>query len=261
MCEHDMALNFLESCYGHRDFLAYSDSGNETSFQASTQILDPQWSTFRSGASLLNELAISHRLSILIGRSKHKISDDFSLAIKSIDCATMPTEPVDGYHYALHLELTEEIENRKKTTTLKSIFSKKHGNEILEIVTLFNVVQPSLVAFVRRTRKFSDYADVKMDRDDSHLVTIDENHIEYFPSESDRLSDGKRVDHVPALTIIDIALSVGKMKDLDLTRPGLSAKFLSYTDPRQAFDIFQDADHGIVKFIQNDQVVAEICSR
>ncbi|WP_157915378.1 hypothetical protein [Burkholderia ubonensis] len=172
---------------------------------------------------------------------------------------TETIDAVDGYQVSLHVELTREPNER--VATLRSTLVARSGTEARSVVTLFNVLPPSLVSFVRRTRKFLDYANVRIDRAVPQLSALADGHFRYFPSEGDRLSDGARVDHVPALTMIDIALSVGTARNPGALDADISAQFLSYADPRQPFDIVPGDAHGVVAFMQNDQRVAEIRCR
>lgn len=207
---------------------------------------------FRSRASVLNELAISHRLSLLVGRAKYELPEDFAFAIKSVESAVHSIDVVHEYDVSLRFEI---ITRRKDViTALKSTLITKYGVEARTTTTSFNILPPSLTNFVRRSRQFLDFADVKIDRDKSQLETVADNHFRYYPSEDDRLSDGKRVDHVPALTLIDIALSVNNEKAFS----NVSAEFLNYTDPRLPFDIVQKKDRSFVEFVQNSQLVATV---
>jgi hypothetical protein len=210
-----------------------------------------QTAVFRSRAAVLDELAISHRLSLMVGRAKYGLPEDFSFAIKSIESVVHNIDVVDQYDLALRFEV---ITRRKDiVTALRSILTTKHGVEARTTTTSFNVLPPSLSNFVRRSRQFLDFSEVKISRDKAHLEAITENHLRYYPSEDDRLSDGKRVDHVPALTLIDIALSVnGTAHD----HSNIAAEFLNYTDPRISFDIIQRKDLSAVEFVQNGQTVA-----
>ena len=58
---------------------------------------------------------------------------------------------------------------------------------------------------------------------------------------------------MPALTLIDIALSVNGMAH---DHSNIAAEFLNYTDPRIAFDIIQRKDLSAVEFVQNGETVA-----
>lgn len=215
-------------------------------------ITDPQTAAFRSRATVLNELAISHRLSLLLGRAKYGLPEDFGFAIKSIESVVQSIDSVDEYDLSLRFEV---ITKRRDTiTALKSTLVTKYGDEAHITTTSFNILPPALANFVRRARKFQDFSDVKMSRDTSDLETVAENHFKYYPSEADRLSDGKRVDHVPALTLIDIALSVNGMTHTK----SVSAEFLNYTDPRLEFDIVRKNDQNALEFVQNDQLVAVV---
>ena len=212
-----------------------------------TEMID----VFRSRSTVLNELAISHRLSLLVGRAKYGLPDDFAFAIKSVESVVHNIDVVDEYDLSLRFEI---ITRRKDViAALRSTLVTKYGVEARITTTSFNVLPPSLTNFVRRSRQFLDFSDVKIDRDKSQLETVADDHFRYYPSEDDRLSDGRRVDHVPALTLIDIALSVNNEKAFS----NLSAEFLNYTDPRLPFDIVKK-DHSFVEFVQNGQLVATV---
>ena len=225
---------------------------------AKTEMIDEilnsqQTAVSRSRSAVLNELAISHRLSLLFGRSKYGLPEDFAFAIKSIESVVHSIDMCDEYDLSLRFEV---ITRRKDIiTALRSILITNYGGESRTTTTSFNVLPPSLANFVRRSRQFAEFADVKMSRDKSHLETITDNHLRYYPSEDDRLSDGKRVDHVPALTLIDIALSVNGIAD---DHSNISAEFLNYTDPRIPFDIIQRKDLTAVEFVQNGETVAVV---
>jgi len=248
-----MILEILNAHCGSTSLLKYSESDDEIRFQLPTPLRDRQAAGFRSRATVLNELAISHRLSLLLGRAKYGVPEDFAFAIKSVESVVHGINVVDEYDLSLRFEV---ITKRRDTiTALRSTLVTKHGVEARRTVTSFNVLSPSLANFVRRSRKFLDFSDVKIGRDKSSLTTVADNHFRYCPSEDDRLSDGKRVDHVPALTLIDIALWVNGITDEETVYSHVSAEFLNYTDPRLEFDIVQK-DHSAIEFVQNDQLVA-----
>jgi hypothetical protein len=251
-----MIVDILNSHYGSVSPLNYSESDDELQFQLAAPIRDPQTAAFRSQATVLNELALSHRLSLSVGRAKYGLPENFAFAIKSVESAVHNIDAEDEYDLSLRFEI---ITKRKDTiTALRSTLVTKHGLEARVTTTLFNVLPPSLANFVRRERRFLDFSEVKMSRDKSHLETVADNHFKYYPSEADRLSDGNRVDHVPALTLIDLALSLNPEGTLD---SNISAEFLNYTDPRLTFDIVQKNNYRTVEFLQNDQLVAIVYNR
>ena len=244
-----MIVEILNSHYGSATLLNYSESDDEIQFQLAAPITDPQAAAFRSRATVLNELAISHRLSLLLGRRKYGLPEDFAFAISSLKSVAHSIDAVDQYDVSLRFEVLTR--RRDTITALRSTLVTKHGVEARRTITSFNVLPPSLANFVRRGRQFLDFSDVKINRDKSDLSTVADNHFRYYPSENDRLSDGRRVDHVPALTLIDIALSVN-----GLAHENISAEFLNYTDPRLAFDIVRK--NSAMEFVQNDQLVAMV---
>jgi hypothetical protein len=249
----------LDSYYGSTSLLKYSESGDEIRFQVLAPIIDRQTAVFRSQAAVLNELAVSHRLSLLVGRGKYGVPEDCAFAIKAIETAVHSTDMVDGCSVSLRFEVISK--RRESITALRSTLVTEYGAEARVTTTSFNVLPPSLANFVRRTRQFLDFADIKISRDQSCLSTIADNHFRYYPSEEDRLSDGRRVDHVPALTLIDLALFIGRMAHQGVVYSNVSAEFLNYTDPRLAFDIVQKKDDSATEFIQQDQVVAIVYNR
>ncbi len=254
MCGKEMIVEILNSYYGSTSLLKYSESDDEIRFQLPTPIRDTQAAVFRSRATVLNELAVSHRLSLLVGRGKYGVPEDFAFAIKSVESVVHSIDVVDEYNVSLRFEV---ITKRHDTiTALRSTLVTKYGVEARITITSFNVLPPSLANFVRRARQFLDFSDVKISRDKSYLSTVADNHFRYYPSEDDRLSDGRRVDHVPALILIDIALCVNRMAHQGAVYSNISAEFLNYTDPRLAFDIVQKKDHSAMEFVQNGQLVA-----
>src|ERR1700728_3248517 len=259
MCGREMIVEILTSHYGSTSLLSYSESDDEIRFQVPIPIRDTQTAVFRSQATVLNELAVSHRLSLLVGRSKYGLPEDFAFAIKSIETAVHSIDVVDECNISLRFEV---ITKRQDTiTALRSTLVTEYGVEARITVTSFNVLAPSLAKFVRRARQFLDFADVKISRDKAFLATVIDNHFRYYPSEDDRVSDGRRVDHVPALTLIDIALFVNRMAHHGAVQSNISAEFLNYTDPRLPFDILQKKDHSATEFVQNSQSVAIVHNR
>lgn len=259
MCGKEMIVEILSSYYGSTGLLKYSESDDEIRFQLPTPIRDRQAAVFRSRATVLNELAISHRLSLSVGRGKYGVPEDFAFAIKSVESVVQSIDRLAEYDVSLRFEVITK--RRDAITALRSTLVTKHGVEARMTTTSFNVLPPSLANFVRRARHFLDFSDVKMSRDKSYLSTVADNHFRYYPSEDDRLSDGRRVDHVPALTLIDIALCVSGMAQQGAGYSNISAEFLNYTDPRLEFDILRKKDHSALEFVQNGQLVALVNNR
>lgn len=259
MCGKEMIVEILNSYYGSTGLLKYSESDDEIRFQLPTPIRDTQAAVFRSRAEVLNELAISHRLSLLVGRGKYGVPEDFAFAIKSVESVVHSIDVIDEYNVSLRFEVITK--RHDIVTALRSTLVTKYGVEARRTITSFNVLSPSLANFVRRARHFLNFADVKISRDKSYLSTVADNHFRYYPSEDDRLSDGRRVDHVPALVLIDIALCVNRMAHQGAVCSNISAEFLNYTDPRLEFDILRKKDHSALEFVQNGQLVATVNKR
>jgi hypothetical protein len=244
----------LRSHYGSISLREYCESDDEIRFQLSTPIIDTQVGVLRSRATVLNELAISHRLSLLLGREKCGMPEDCAFAIRTVESVGRSIDVVDEYRISLRFDVMTG--RYGAITALRSILVTKFGGEARITTMSFNVMSPSLANFVRRTRQFRDFAAAKIDRDESCLSTVADSHFRYYPSEDDRISDGTRVDHIPALTLIDIALSVNGMAPQETVYAGIWAEFMKYTDPRLALEVLLKRDHGAVEFVQNGQLVA-----
>lgn len=250
-------IRVMNLYYGNSRLLNYSESDDEIRFEVPTPIRDTQTAVFRSREGVLNELAVSHRFSLLIGRGKYGVSTESAFAIKSVQTTASGIDPSGEYEVSLRFEV---ISRRQGViTALRSTLVTKYGVEANRTITSFRILSPSLAHFVRRGRQFIDFADVKISRDKSCLSTVADKHFRYHPSEDDRLSDGERVDHVPALTLIDIALFVNRMAHQETVYSNIAADFLSYTDPRLPFDIVQRIDQSVIEFVQHDQLVATVC--
>jgi hypothetical protein len=254
MLGRESIVEILKSHYGTTSLVNYSESHDEIRFQVPTPIRDRQTAAFRSRAPVLNELAVSHRLSPLVARRKCGVPEEFAFAIRSVETAVRSSDVVDGYHVSLRCEATAA--RHGTITTLRSTLVTNDGVEARTTMMSFNVLPPSLAHFVRRARHFVDFANVRISRDKSDLATVTDDRLRYWPSEDDRLSDGKRVDHMPALTLIDIALFVNGMAHHGTVSSHISAEFLSYTDPREAFDIVLNRGHSEIKVVQNGQLAA-----
>src|SRR5690349_15287497 len=95
-----------------------------------------------------NSLAVSHRLSLLFGRAKYGLPEDFAFAIKSIECVIHSIDVCGEHDLSLRFEV---ITKRKDiVTALRSILTTKHDVEARTTTTSFNVLPPSLANFIRR---------------------------------------------------------------------------------------------------------------
>jgi hypothetical protein len=241
----------LDRHFGITDVRELRESEGEVRFRLAEGLRDPQTAAFRSPSRALDALAVSHRLSLPAGRAICGVPEDSGFAIKSAETRSVGGKAGDGCLVSLRVEAA--INRHGAVTALTSTLVTEDEAEARTTVTAFNVMPASLVSFVRRSRQFLDFAEVRMSRDEPELVAVADDHFEYRASESDRLSDGRRVDHVPALTLIDLALHLdGK------ARQSITADFLSYADPRTAFDILLDPKRSAVEFRQNGRAVASV---
>jgi hypothetical protein len=177
-------------------------------FDTSAPLLDPQRVTFRSAPALLNALAIAHRLSLALARDRYAIGQDSRFAIKSINSknSKLSNDLAGRCRNSLKFDVISRRHN--SITELLVTLSSQNATDRTETSMVFGVMPPSLVKFVRQSRAFMDYLESRIDVEKPTLRRISDNRLQYTPSESDRISDGERVDHVPALVLIDLAIMV-----------------------------------------------------
>ena len=114
---------------------------------------------------------------------------------------------------------------------------------------------PSVDRFIRLSRNFSNFAEVAVERQFGLVTDNGFNQFIYSPAEIDRLVDGKRVDHIPAIRLIDIILS-------SLVKPHASnfihvtMEFYRYIDPRRVFEFHIDPLEYQVTILQDESLVA-----
>ena len=157
MCGHEMIAEILRSHYATADLQNYCESDEDIRFQLASPITDPQTGAFRSPATVLNELAISHRLSLLVGRAKYELPDDFAFAIKTVESVVHSRELVHEYDLSLRFEILSK--RRDMITGIRSTLVTKHGVSARTTTTSFNLLSPALANFVRRGRQFVDFSD------------------------------------------------------------------------------------------------------
>jgi hypothetical protein len=258
MAGKDILSEIMASHYGTVQLLRRSESDDAVLFDTSAPLLDPQLVAFRSAPELLNALAITHRLSLALARDRYAIGQDSRFAIKSISSknSKLSNDLAGRCRNSLKFDVISRRHN--SITELLVTFSCQNATSTTETSMVFGVIPPSLVKFVRRSRAFMDYLESRIDVEKPTLRTISDNRLEYTPSESDRISDGERVDHVPALVLIDLAIMILGTDHLSGNDTSLTAEFSNYTDPRIPIDIVRSRPSSTIEFRQRDQVTASV---
>lgn len=260
-------IDTLATCYALPGIQAYHEAEDEIRFRAPAPMLDPDFARFRNQAPVLNALAVSHRLSLLASRSTLGLPEDCAFAIRGIEAGICDeggkagagvgpaSGPASGPACSVALRLAVTARRYGAVTGLKTVLHLDQTGAAWRVTTAFDVLSAALAGFIRRERRFLDFADTAIAGGAARLAQVSQGHFHYIPAESDRISDGRRVDHVPALTIIDIAMLVAG-KEGEVPRAALSAEFLRYADPRSPFDIV--SNDGEVVFAQDGEDVARI---
>src|SRR5689334_10287795 len=127
MSRNQMIVEIFNSHYRSTTLLNYCESDDEIRFRLSAPIRDAQTAAFRSRATVLNELAISHRLSLLLARDKYGLPEDFAFAIMSVESVVHSIDVVDEYDVSLRFEILNK--RRDTITALSSTLVTKYGAE------------------------------------------------------------------------------------------------------------------------------------
>lgn len=245
------ALDLLVS--GPAPMLVNRPGGFELEFVAPPR--DPQLTGFHAQAELLNDLAIAHRLALPAARDLFGLAGNDGFAIASIKARTVADVPVGQHRIEMDFGVGEV--RRGAIASIDANYLATRPDGAMRIAISFRIMPAALVGFIRRGRAFEDFATHAIELSNSALSAEGTDRMRFVPGECDRLADGARVDHVPALVLIDRALEV-----LDQLRPGcqvtgITADFVSYADPRQPLSIAL-LDPGKLLISQKEATIAQI---
>ena len=256
MSMREILTEYLTSCRDGMVLEDYSEADEEIRFQLPSLPRDPQTEEFRSAAAILNAFAVSHRLSLLAWRHKYRPPAGSVVVMKSIESAA------DGLAFApacaIVLRLDAVSDRRGRMKSFRSTVNARSGAAARTTTALFDVIPPLLVKFLSRERQLVDPSDLGMSRRQPVLARIGDRRFRYCPFEETPHSGGKPADHVPALTLIDLALFCNSSIDPGAVYRNVSAEFLDYADPRTALEVALRPDSGAVDFVQRDRVVATV---
>lgn len=250
----EIVARHLAADYGGAALSDYCESGDEFRFRLPARLVDPQAAAFQSRDEVLNELSISHGLSVSIGRRRYGLSDETALSMKSLESLARSISFAPGCDLSMGFEA---VTNRRGTVTaFRSTLVTKCGTSARTTSAAFDILPPSLAKFLGRERQFSDCDDAQITADQPGLSAVGEGHFRYCPSDRERVSNGRPLEHVPALTLIDLALIVQSQACPGDAWRNVSAEFLNYTDPRRPFEIRANKGSGAVEFAQDGRPVA-----
>lgn len=200
---------------------------------------DPSRRTYRSQSDWLNQLALAHRLAVPIARDWLDLPSDHGFAISSMQLAIGPKPAKRGH--ALAMRLVVERNQRGLPVAIQARLWSRQGGALARVEIRFQLVPAALVGFIRRGRDFSDFASSSIDQPRPGLVPDGPRGVIFYPGESDRLVDGERVDHVPALVLIDRSIDAFAGLSGLGSLGAINASFTRYADPRRPISIELDA--------------------
>ncbi|MGE7064565.1 hypothetical protein ACQKI5_23595 [Agrobacterium tumefaciens] len=213
------------------------------------EIIDRQFETFRSPDGVLNDLAIIHRLAVTAGRHKFGAHEGARLAIKSIKAA----KSLGAYRQSHDLRLKLHAISQRKgiTTSFSADAISTHGHRVVRIKVVFDVIPAALVSFLRQGQTAAPIEETSGEG-------LGSNYVIYQPDDRDNISDGERVDHIPALRLIDIGLGIALKEGLSTIVSTINASFISFIDPQRPVCITWTTDEAHLHFIQNYKKAAAV---
>ena len=251
MTRGDRLSATLASHYPDATIGQFATSDHACAFVTSQPLQDPDTNGFRSAAAQLNELAVAHRLSMAFACGAFGLAPDSGFAIKSLSCRRVSNafKGLDRYELVLRSSLGQ----RRAATELGATLTRWGQGACHKTNLIFTVMPAAVVRFVRRERGFANYHEAAVEGTGTvgHAGLTGE--LIYSPSETDRLLEGARTDHIPALVLIDIIVSTVLH---DRPPPNLLVQFTRYIDPRIPFSM-QPCGHGAtVTVYQGGMLVA-----
>ena len=247
----DAVRDVLAGCYAEVLSGTHRTVADTYSFETAAPLWDPIMATARSRHPALNELAVARRLCQTFVRAGFGLAADTGLTVRSILWRQHPLAPHSGAAYALTLDSASSMRNRlDEIRVTLTRHSAMLGNTT---AFTFGVLTGSAVRFIRRSRDFSNYDEVAIERQDSQIKTVSPGRFAYLASEADRCIDGSRMDHVPAIVLSDIVYAIiGKDRNF-FFHDGVWT-FPYYTDPRSEFIIETDPEAQSVRVEQGGRV-------
>lgn len=216
---------------------------------------DPSLGTYRHQSSWFNHLVMAHRLAIPSAKDWLSLPIDHGFAISSMHLTVRSgsSRPSD----VLAMRFLAERNARGTAAAVVARYWARGSGQCCRVEARFQLVPAALAGFIRRGRNFADFDQVSIDQPQAGLVRVRADRWTFVPGESDRLVDGNRVDHVPALILIDRSLDALEQLRGPTFLQSLSARFMHYADPRHPIEMELDAV-GDLHLHQNGEEIARL---
>lgn len=179
----------------------------------------------------------------------NKITDDNTVvSVKSIMMRVYDSKSSDRMIKVFH----EVIKSRKnKINEISVTISFYDQLKLIEITFSFVLITQVLANFLRAGRNYGNYLNEEI----LNYKGYYEDSYTYIPGEKDRLVDEKRVDHIPALSLIEIIVDFLNKKDESISL--IKANFNNYIDPRYNVLLKHRGDEEVLCW-QNNIVAASV---
>ncbi|NVN10074.1 hypothetical protein [Nguyenibacter vanlangensis] len=219
-------------------------------------LVPPGYEPLRSGMPMVNEIAVGRYVCLALIREKFALAGDAVITVKSIVTERQRGECRQGEHHSYSGSAEVSESKGARVDGVRASLVHSHNGEVRRVHFHFGVLTPSAARFIRKSRGFEDAENIRLERQLGHSRSIDLHNVEYLPGEADRIVDGTRMDHIPALHLIDIMVSLSNQStktDVD----NMTAVFHRYVDPRYAFHIIT-SDDGTIAVSQDQSTVSHI---
>jgi hypothetical protein len=249
----DMVRDVLARCYPDVLLGEYRAVGDTYSFDTAAALRDAVTATARSGHPAVNDLAVARRLCQAFVRGGLGLEADTGLSIRSILFRQHQAKPCSGASYTLTLDDARFV--RTRLDELRVTLARHSAALECTTTLTFGILGGSAIRFIRKSRDFSNYDTVAMERQDSRIEVVGPGRFLYLASEADRCIDGSRMDHVPAIVLSDLIYALID-KGGDPVSQDAAWTFPFYTDPRSGFMVETDTEARSVKVEQGGRVTA-----
>ncbi|MFD2408195.1 hypothetical protein ACFSVK_24605 [Azorhizophilus paspali] len=206
--------------------------------------------TVLSNTSLVSIVTAARTLCLSVIHDSFGLDRSVVISVKAIRCRRM--EPSTGGHgYDLSFEVQEAKGPRIDTVGANVVQSFATGT--YETQFSFGIIPQSFDRFIRLSRNFTDYSELAMPHDQGEVLSTSDNGYTYRAGELDRLINGKRTDHIPAIRLLAIAIS-GPFATAEKDLVSASIEFFKYSDPRKTLSVERSGTVGVMK--QDAETVA-----
>jgi len=253
MTGRNQLIESLQNQLGLKEFDIELDGENCT-VKTARPLLYPQPPNLGERTAIWNDISVARQLTQAFLRDHLDLEADAGFTISLLrrteaeaQSVAQSNESIEGHVYRMRIEPAES--RRGRIESAQATYEYGRALSKICVVFEFGVLPSSAVRFIRKRRNFSDFMEFQIEPPSAIVSKISDWNYKYRSGENDRLIDGVRADHVPALTVVRFVLSA-----LPISAPAhreFSLRFEQYLDPRSEFDLGFDRNFSEVEILQD----------